>query len=74
MHASTRGASPTSHLAERRRAAGATPKLAERMAQLEYSAFLGAIQTFGLPSADGGKAFETSNALLLRALDGISDA
>ena len=44
------------------------------MAQLEYSAFLGAIQIFGLPSADGGKAFETSNALLLRALDGISDA
>ncbi len=41
---------------------------------LEYSAFLGAIQIFGLLSADGGKAFETSNALLLRALDGISDA
>ena len=41
---------------------------------LEYSAFLGAIQFSGLPFADGGKAFEKSNALLLRELDGISDA
>jgi AcrR family transcriptional regulator len=62
------------YLAELRRAAGAPPKLAERLAQIEYSAFLGAIQVFGLPSADGWKAFEKANALLIRALEGISES
>lgn len=62
------------YLAELRRAAGATPKLAERMAQIEYSAFLGGIAIFGLPSPEGWKAFEKANALLLRALDGVSDS
>jgi AcrR family transcriptional regulator len=60
------------YLAELRRSSGATPKLAERMAQIEYGAFLGAIQIFNLPSPEGWKAYEKANALLLRALDGIT--
>ena len=44
------------YLVELRRAAGAAPKLTQRMAQIEYGAFLGAIQIFGLPSPEGWKA------------------
>jgi AcrR family transcriptional regulator len=57
------------YLAELRRAAGATPTMAERAAQIEYAAFLGALQIFGLPDPAGWKAYEKASALLLRALD-----
>jgi len=57
------------YLAKLRRAVGVAPKLAEQAAQLEYAAFLGALQIFELPSPAGWKAFEKANALLLRALD-----
>lgn len=56
------------YLAKLRRAEGATPKLAEQAAQIEYAAFLGALQIFELPAPAGWKAFEKANALLLRAL------
>lgn len=59
------------YLAELRRAAGTPPKLAERMAQIEYAAFLGALQLFDLPSDPGWKAFAKANALLLDALTRI---
>lgn len=60
------------YLAELRRAAGVKPKTAERIAQIEYAAFLGALQIFELPQAEGWKAFEKANALLLRALDTVA--
>ncbi len=60
------------YLAELRRAAGVKGKTAERMAQIEYAAFLGALQIFELPEPSGWKAFEKANALLLRALEQIA--
>ena len=60
------------YLAELRRAAGVKPKTAERIAQIEYAAFLGALQIFELPQVEGWKAFEKANALLLRALDTVA--
>ncbi len=62
------------YLAELRRAAGATPKMAERAAQIEYAAFLGALQVFELPDPEGWKAFEKASALLLRALDHVTSS
>lgn len=62
------------YLAELRRAAGVKPKTAERMAQIEYAAFLGALQIFELPAPAGWKAFEKANALLLRALEAFSES
>lgn len=60
------------YLAELRRADGVKPKLAERLGQIEYAAFLGALQIFELPDPAGWKAFEKANALLLRALEAIA--
>ena len=57
------------YLAELRRDAGFSKKTAERMAQIEYAAFLGAFQIFDLPRSGGWKDFKKANALLLRALD-----
>lgn len=62
------------YLAELRRASGVKPKTAERMAQIEYAAFLGALQIFELPAPVGWKAFEKANALLLRALDTVASS
>ncbi len=60
------------YLTELRRAAGVKPKTAERMAQIEYAAFMGALQIFELPDPTGWKAFEKANALLLRAFDAFA--
>ncbi len=62
------------YLAELRRAAGATPKAAERAAQIEYAAFLGALQIFELPDPAGWTAFVKANALLLEALDAVTSS
>lgn len=58
------------YLAELRRAAGVTPKEAERMAQIEYAAFVGGAQIFDLTTPAGWRGFEKANVLLIRALDG----
>ncbi|MDB4945035.1 MAG: transcriptional regulator, TetR family [Labilithrix sp.] len=60
------------YLAGLRRAAGVKPRIAERMAQVEYAAFLGALQVFDLSTAEGWKAFGKANALLLRALEAVA--
>ena len=60
------------YLAELRRAGGVKPKTAERIAQIEYAAFMGALQIFELPDPAEWKAFEKANALLLRALDTVA--
>jgi len=62
------------YLADLRRSAGVAPAAAERLAQIEYAAFLGGMLVFDLPSADGWKAFEKANALLLRALEAVERA
>ena len=59
------------YLAELRRAAGVKPKLAQRIAEIEYSTFLGGLSLYELPDAEGWKAFEKANALLQRALEEI---
>lgn len=42
-----------------------------RMAQLEYAAYLGALQIFDLPDRAGRRAWIDANELLLRAFDAL---